>query len=576
MRAGGVHVNDTAKIHCNNPTIDDHCIKFNNNGDDSLRIPLQLFGTFSYFHTRKPTEQELYDCDKLFLTPDASDWNPHCESFERNERAMLNYEGEMNDIGTRSYKPMNLFDTDVENALEIAHVSVDKWEDQIDANISVAYSMPTVSVSTGNNESEEFMHALGLRGEISKVYGTLGSTNVNEFTCANNSLFDEPSTCSIDSLESMLLSMMDPVEATKVQASVNAISADPLTGVSPKLLSKLWCVPENLAKDAIAQSTQLCRHNADNYMSRNISTNDRMLRYRRLQSVFFTDTMFALKHRSTRGNVCCQIFVSDKGFVAVYPMKSQKEFPTALHWFCKQVGVPDSLVADGHKSLQSGEVRRFCDQVGTTLKILEAHTPWTNRAELYIGILKEATRKDLRSSNAPMVLWDYAMERRARIHNAIPRPLFQCNGLSPHTATFGSQKDISNICNYGWYEWIYYRDDGSYPENKEKLGRILGPLANEGNEMAQAILNSNARVITRRTIRRLTTAERHSESEKVKRSTFDAIIKERLGDSIVAPEHPENIPYSDEDEPDLVDLPDDDDPVDENGTAIFEQPITDS
>ena len=91
-------------------------------------------------------------------------------------------------------------------------------------------------------------------------------------------------------------------------------------------------------------------------------------------------------------------------------MKSQKEFPTALHCFCKQVGVPDSLVADGHKSLQSGEVRRFCDKVGTTLKILEAHTPWANRAELYIGILKEATRKDLRSSNAPMVLWDCAME----------------------------------------------------------------------------------------------------------------------------------------------------------------------
>ena len=94
--------------------------------------------------------------------------------------------------------------------------------------------------------------------------------------------------------------------------------------------------------------------------------------------------------------------------------------------------------------------------------------------------------------------------------------------------------------------------------------------------MAQAILNSKAKVITRHTIRRLTTAERHSESEKVKRSTFDAIIKERLGDSIVAPEHPELIPYSDEDESDLISLPDDDNPVDENGTAIFEQPITDS
>ena len=289
--------------------------------------------------------------------------------------------------------------------------------------------------------------------------------------------------------------------------------------------------------------------------------------------------MFALKHRSTRGNTCCQVFVSDKGFVAIYPMKSQKEFPVALHWFCKQVGAPDTLIADGHKSLRSGEVKRFCDQVGTTLKTLEAHTPWANRAELYIGILKEATRKDFRASNAPMALWDYALERRAQIHNAVPRPLFQNNGMTPHQATFGAPADISNICNYNWYEWVYYRDDGSFPENKERLGRILGPIKNEGNEMAQAILNSNGKVISRRSIRRLKREERHSETEKLKRSTFDAIIKDKLGDSLKSPAvKPDNTPYSDDDEPDLLSLPDDQDPVNDGDSSrsAFEQPITDA
>ena len=88
MRTGGVTVNDVPKIHCDDPTRDDHCILFQ---DIELRIPLQLIGTFSYFHSRMPTATELYDCDKVFLTPDASDWNPHCLSFERNERSMLNY-----------------------------------------------------------------------------------------------------------------------------------------------------------------------------------------------------------------------------------------------------------------------------------------------------------------------------------------------------------------------------------------------------------------------------------------------------------------------------------------------------
>ena len=108
--------------------------------------------------------------------------------------------------------------------------------------------------------------------------------------------------------------------------------------------------------------------------------------------------------KSTRGNSCCQVFVSDKGFVALYPMKSQSEFQDALHWFCKQVGVPQALVVDGHKSQTSKPVKRFCDQVGCVLRILETETQWANRAELYIGLLKEAVRKDLRASHCPMVL----------------------------------------------------------------------------------------------------------------------------------------------------------------------------
>ena len=69
MRASGVTLNDTPKIHSKDPTIDDYCITFE---DSDLRIPLQLSGVFSYFHTRKPTLSELHECPKLFLTPDAN------------------------------------------------------------------------------------------------------------------------------------------------------------------------------------------------------------------------------------------------------------------------------------------------------------------------------------------------------------------------------------------------------------------------------------------------------------------------------------------------------------------------
>ena len=121
----------------------------------------------------------------------------------------------------------------------------------------------------------------------------------------------------------------------------------------------------------------------------------------------------------------------------------------------------------------------------------------------------------MRESHSPMVLWDYAIERRARIHNAVPRPLFQNNGLSPHAATFGSQGDISNLCNFGWYEWVYYRDNGSsFPEDKLKLGPVLGPIPNKGNEMAQAVLTSKGSIIPRRSLTKLLTSELHAESSE--------------------------------------------------------------
>ena len=76
MRAARVTLNDNQKIHSKDPTIDNHCITFE---DSDLRIPLQLSGVFSYFHTRKPTFSELHECPKLFLTPYANDWNPNCQ-----------------------------------------------------------------------------------------------------------------------------------------------------------------------------------------------------------------------------------------------------------------------------------------------------------------------------------------------------------------------------------------------------------------------------------------------------------------------------------------------------------------
>ena len=206
---------------------------------------------------------------------------------------------------------------------------------------------------------------------------------------------------------------------------------------------------EPLHEKEIERNTQLRRQIKHKSLSRNYATNDCMLRCKHIQIVFFTDTMFATKHKSRKVNKCCQVFASDKGYISAWPMKSQDEFDTAFHYFFKEVGIPVDLIEDGFSAQRKPSVKRSHHQVGITLKVIECATSWTNWAELCIWSLNEAFRKDTRESNSPMVLCDCAIERRTLIRNAVPRALLQDQGKTPHECTFGNQSRNSNVCNFG-------------------------------------------------------------------------------------------------------------------------------
>ena len=91
-----------------------------------------------------------------------------------------------------------------------------------------------------------------------------------------------------------------------------------------------------------------------------------------------------------------QLFVSDKGFVKVYAMKSEKEFINALKLFWKEVGAPIEIFVDSSRTYKSNKVRQFLNKVGTTFCVLEGQTQHADRAELYIWLMKSCVGKDMR------------------------------------------------------------------------------------------------------------------------------------------------------------------------------------
>jgi hypothetical protein len=139
-------------------------------------------------------------------------------------------------------------------------------------------------------------------------------------------------------------------------------------------------------------TSQLLHHDPDLSLSCNVGKNDRAVRYKKIKRYFFSDTLFVMGNvKSSQENICGQLFVSNKGFVAFYPMKRQADYFLALKQFAKDVGAPEVLVYDPHPAQTKLEVQNFCTQIGTTLNVLEAETQLANRAELYIGLMKEAT-----------------------------------------------------------------------------------------------------------------------------------------------------------------------------------------
>ena len=95
MRENGIIVNECAKIHCEDPTREDHAIIFK--GYD-LRIPLQLHGIFSYFVTRKLDVESFVDaheplnCATEIYTLTPTRWSPHTYAYALNEESIIDWE----------------------------------------------------------------------------------------------------------------------------------------------------------------------------------------------------------------------------------------------------------------------------------------------------------------------------------------------------------------------------------------------------------------------------------------------------------------------------------------------------
>jgi hypothetical protein len=261
--------------------------------------------------------------------------------------------------------------------------------------------------------------------------------------------------------------------------------------MSPERLANNWGIGIEATKRTLQKTTQRgIRSIADPSISRCFRTNDRSLRYQRLKTNIFTDIMFS-SIESSRKNRVAQIYCNDLHWMAIYPMQSKKDAHLSLSSFMSTHGAPDFMISDGAKEEIEGHFCRKAREAGVHCKEVEPYSPWYNMAEAGIRELKRATRRAMLKTSSPKDLWNYCLELQAKIRSNTAHDLFQLGSEVPATYMGNGTSDISSFCEYGWYDWIYYRDEkAEFPQDAEILGRYLGPAPDIGGEMCMKILTN--------------------------------------------------------------------------------------
>ena len=94
----------------------------------------------------------------------------------------------------------------------------------------------------------------------------------------------------------------------------------------------------------------------------------------------------------------------------------------------------------------------------------------------------------------------------------------------------GMSADISDICEFEFYEWVMFNDSqATLPETKFHVGRWLGPAVDVGSTLTYKILKSNGQVVPRSTIRHLTHDELTNPDHIAMTKAFDDNIIQKIG-----------------------------------------------
>ena len=315
------------------------------------------------------------------------------------------------------------------------------------------------------------------------------------------------------------------------ESRIDAIRTRPReSSLKPKELATKWRIGIETARRTLNATTQLAVRDLVSVTGdRRLKPTAYQLRFRRLRVEMYCDVMIG-KTKSLRGNSCAVVFATTFHWIRVYPIPKRKDAHIALKSLFKDFGVPHTLIPDNARELTGGEIKVTADKAQCSIRPVEAYTPNQNVAETAIREVKRAYRRHMIGNHTPGPLWDYCIQYVTELRTHTALPMHSLQGQTPMALLTGDSPDISHICSFGWYSYVWFLSPPRLGENFENkfLGRYLGPSFDVGDVLCSHVINSKGRVVSRTSVIPISKAELESEGMQRAVKEFEEELRRKL------------------------------------------------
>ena len=273
-----------------------------------------------------------------------------------------------------------------------------------------------------------------------------------------------------------------------------------LNNVNPKqhdfnrLKPKFGFVPANRIQKTIENTTQFCRLDNRFPLRKHFKSRFPAANIPRRNEIVATDTFFSdiAAHddgiTGHGGAKMVQLYTGVKSLItAVYPMKTETEMPGTLLDFIRKFGAPNALFSDNAKVEVSKTVKTILRMYATDDLQSEPHHQHQNPAERRIQDVKKVSNTIMDRTGTPPQYWLLCLLYTIFLLNRLSTESLAWS--TPYECAFGQKPDISALLAFRWWEPVYYKGDGSFPNTKEFTGRVVGIAEHQGDAMTWLVLD---------------------------------------------------------------------------------------